>query len=160
MDDAWFPANSERPKRATLRLIEPALQLRLPLYLGGITIVFALLALLHSWLAYSQLLSVALPDASEGYRGLLGEQTGAFLWLSFLLLMAYGLVVLAVCIAYLRGLMGPIVAFRRQIDQLRRGDYSARNSLRRDAPFEDLGKDLNELARALEVRREMKLLNH
>jgi len=110
--------------------------------------------------AYSELLANALPDASVGYRELLGQQTGAFMGVSFVMLLAYALVVLGVCVAYLRRVVGPIVAFRRQIEALRRGDYAARNTLRRGDPFEDLGKDLNDLAQALEGRREMKLLNH
>ena len=165
--DATFPTAARRPnpdalrpKRATLRLVEPELQLRLPLYLFGVTIGFALAELAHAWLAYHGLLSTPLPEAPEGYLELIGEQTAAFLGVSLLLLAAYGLVVLGVCVAYLRRVVGPIVAFRRQIHALRRGDYSARNSLRRDGPFEDLAQDLNDLAQALEVRREMKLLNH
>ena len=160
MEETWFPQNSSRPKRATLRLIEPALQLRLPLYLVGITTLFAVCATAHSWYAYDTLLSNVLPIASEGYRGLLDRQTGDFLVVSSVLLLAYGLVILGVCVAYLRRLAGPMVAFRRQIALMRRGDYSARNSLRKGAPFEDLAKDLNSLAKALEVRRERKLLDH
>lgn len=160
MEQTWFSEDSERPKRATLRLIEPALQLRLPLYLVGITLVFAVAATAHSWLAYDTLLSKVLPADAQGYRGLLDEQTGGFMVVSLLLLLTYGAVVLGVCIAYLRRVLGPIVAFRRQVALLRRGDYSARNALRSGHPFEDLGKDLNDLAQALEVRREMKLLNH
>jgi len=165
--DAIFPTATghpkpaaPRPKRATLRLVEPQLQLRLPLYLLGITIVFVLAGVVHGWLAYHGLLSVPLPDAPEGYLLVIGQQTGAFLGLSLLLLATYALVVLGVCVAYLRRVVGPVVAFRRQIQALRRGDYAARNSLRQGAPFGDLGHDLNDLARALEVRREMKLLNH
>ena len=160
MDETWIPMDTERPKRATLRLVEPALQLRLPLYLFGITMVFATAATAHSWYAYSSLLDNALPEASYGYLELLGQQTNAFMGVSFVLLLAYGLTVLAVCVAYLRRVVGPMVAFRRQIEAMRRGDYTARNSLRGGGPFEDLGQDLNDLAKALEVRREMKLLNH
>jgi len=177
MNAAWIPSISEwlrgRPgpeqrartgfdgrRRATLRLIEPQLQLRLPLRLFAITAVFAVLATFHSWYAYDELLETALPTAPPGYLDMLAEQTGAFMGLSFVLLLAYGLVVMAVCVAYLKGVVGPIVAFRRQIAALRRGDYTARNALRPDAPFQDLGSDLNDLAQALEVRREMRLLNH
>ena len=160
MDQTWIAPDTERPKRATLRLIEPALQLRLPLYLVGITMVFAVAATAHSWYAYSELLANALPNASHGYRELLGQQTDAFMGVSFVLLLGFGLAVSGVCVAYLRRVVGPMVAFRRQIESMRRGDYSARNSLRGGDPFEELGKDLNDLAQALEVRREMKLLNH
>lgn len=148
----------QRPKRAVLRLIEPELQLRLPLLLFGVTVGFAILATLHSWYAYDRLLTGV--AAEPGYRELLGEQTASFLGLSFLLLLVYGLVLAGVCVAYLRTVLGPIVAFRRQIALLRRGDYTARNALREGSPFEDLGADLNELAQALEVRREMRLLHH
>jgi len=158
MQDVFVPPDVDRPKRATLRLIEPELQLRLPLYLFGVTMAFALLATFHSWYAYERLLSNV--AAEQGYRELLGEQTASFLGLSFLLLVVYGVVLAGVCIAYLRGVLGPIVAFRRQIEALRRGDYAARNTLRAGSPFADLGGDLNDLAQALEVRREMKLLHH
>jgi hypothetical protein len=148
----------ERPRRAALRLIEPELQLRLPLYLFGVTMAFAVLATLHSWYAYERLLNGV--AAEPGYRELLAEQTATFLGMSFLLLVVYGVVLAGVCIAYLRTVLGPIVAFRRQIEALRRGDYTARNTLRAGSPFADLGGDLNELAQALEVRREMRLLHH
>jgi len=160
MDEVAPPRaiGTERPRRAVLRLIDPALQLRLPLYLMAVTGAFAVVAVLHSWYAYSRLLSGV--EASPGYRELLGEQTAAFLGVSFVLLVVYVLAVGGVCVAYLRRVVGPLVAFRRQIEALRRGDYSARNQLREGDPFTDLGSDLNDLAQALEVRRQMKLLNH
>jgi hypothetical protein len=162
MEDAYAARGRElepeRPRRAALRLIEPELQLRLPLYLFGVTLGFALLATLHSWYAYERLL--ARLAVEPGYQELLDDQTMTFIGMSFLLLVVYGGVLAGVCVAYLRGVLGPIVAFRRQIDALRRGDYSARNTLREGSPFADLGHDLNELAQALEVRREMRLLHH
>lgn len=158
VDQPEIAGPTDRPQRATLRLIEPELQLRLPGYLFAITLGFAVLATLHGWYAYHTLLSGA--DASESYRLLLGQQTMAFLGVSFVLLLAYGCAMVGICVAYLRRVVGPIVAFRRQVFALRRGNYSARNSMRDGDPFADLGRDLNDLAQALEVRREMRLLNH
>ncbi len=158
--EAAAPSTPEaRPKRATLRLVEPELQLRLPLLVVGVTVAFAVAATLHSWWAYSQLLR-SVPSAPDGYLELLGDQTRNFMGISFLFLVAYGFVVVCLCIAYLRRVVGPVVAFRRQVESLRRGNYKARNTLRAGDPFGDLSDDLNDLAQALEVRREMKLLNH
>ena len=64
--------------------------------------------------------------------------------------LAYGLVVVALSVAYLKRILGPIIAFRRHVEALKNGDYAARVSLREGDVFQDLARDLNELAGLLE----------
>lgn len=50
-------------------------------------------------------------------------------------------------------LFGPIVPIRNFIAQLKSGNFAARGSLRKNDEFQDLMKDLNELAESLEKRQ-------
>ena len=47
---------------------------------------------------------------------------------------------------------GPLVAIKRFLEQLKKGDYSARIVIRKGDDLQNLVKDLNELAEALEQK--------
>jgi signal transduction histidine kinase len=49
-----------------------------------------------------------------------------------------------------RRIFGPIVSIKRQIEELRKKNYSSRGKLRKDDEFQDVMEELNELASQLE----------
>ena len=50
----------------------------------------------------------------------------------------------------MKRVVGPVVAFQRQVEALKNGDYQSRVRLREKDCFDDLAQDLNELASLLE----------
>ena len=142
-------------RRAANLLLEPALQLKLPGLLLGVTAGFALLQTAHVWLAYSRLYDEVLrqtvhPDAMAA---ILRTQTSDFLAASGVLAIGYALVVIAVAVAYAHRMVGPTVAFRRHVLALTEGDYASRVRLRRNDAFPELAQELNVLAATLEDDR-------
>ena len=66
---------------------------------------------------------------------------------------AYMAVMLTVSIAFLHRMMGPTIALRRQIRELRRGNYGSRVAMRStEVTFSELGSEINDLAETLERR--------
>lgn len=144
-----------RPRRRTGNLLlQPGLQLRLPAYLLLVTAVFGAVSGAHAWLAYERLVAMALEDSSSpgALKALFRAQTADFLYVSGLLLAGYVVATLAVAIVLTHRMVGPAVAIRRQIEALRRGDHSARVTLRKRDAFKDVARELNALAETLEKR--------
>ena len=134
--------------RRTINLgLRPSLQLRLPLVVLAITIVFAALFAGHSHAAYARFLSGAIKQAN--IEPLVAEQTLDFLIVSGVIVVGYVSAVLIACLAYSHRLLGPIVAFRRHLEALKNGDYGARIQLRKGDPFTDVADDMNELTAML-----------
>ena len=48
---------------------------------------------------------------------------------------------------------GPLVSIKRFLNELKRGNFSARVNIRKDDDLQDLVKDLNELAESLDKRK-------
>lgn len=141
-------------RRRSLRLLDPAIQLKLPLQLLLVTLVFevALVAVLWSGflLPYEMVVEQLPAHLGQSFR-LMMRDFGAVLSGAGIL---YGLVVVGLTVIYLRRLVGPTIAFRRHLEALKAGDYGTRVGLRKGDPFQDLGRDLNELASLLEGRDE------
>lgn len=137
--------------RRAIRVIEPVVQLRLPLTLVALTAVFVAAFVWNSHAAYERLVELGLAHAQDAFRGTVAEQTGDFLIVSWVILGAYVLAVAGICLAHTHRLIGPRVALLRQIDALKKGDYGARVTLREgDRVFRDVARDLNDLAQILE----------
>lgn len=137
--------------RRAIRVMEPVVQLRLPLALVTLTGVFVAFFVWNSHAAYRRLVELGLAQAPDAFRGTVVAQTGDFLIVSSVILGAYLLAVAAICLAHTHRLIGPRVALLRQIEALKNGDYSARINLRRDdLVFREVARDLNDLAQILE----------
>jgi nitrogen fixation/metabolism regulation signal transduction histidine kinase len=144
----WNPLHS---RRRTLRLLQPLVQLKLPLYLLLVTIAVTAAFAVHTYLAYDRIYEAVASYAPKAFEGLLQEQTRDFLIVSAAIGTGYVLIVVGMCVAYLHRLVGPTTALRRHIEALKNGDYSARVDLRKsDTVFLALEQDLNELAGILE----------
>lgn len=148
MSNGWNPLHS---RRRTLRLLQPLVQLKLPLHLLLVTIAFTAAFAIHTYLAYDRIYEAVASYAPKAFEGLIQEQTRDFLIVSAAIATGYVLFLIIVCVAYLHRLVGPTTALRRHIEALKNGDYSARVGLRKsDTVFLALQHDLNELAGILE----------
>jgi len=142
----------EERRRKWNLLLQPALQLKLPVYLLLITIGFAAFQLVHGYIAYNQLFGTVLKVAGHPpmLEELLREQTRDFLEVSAEVAIAYIALVLLLSVTYAHRMIGPTVAFRRVVEAMKNGDYAARVKLRKGDAFSELAEDLNELASILE----------
>jgi hypothetical protein len=137
--------------RRAIRVIEPAVQLTLPLTLIGLSAVFVTAFVWNSQAAYQQLVALTLAQTQDVFRSTVAEQTGDFMIVSVAILGAYLFAVAGICLAYTHRLIGPRVALVRHIEALKKGRYDARITLRRrDLVFRDVARDLNDLAQILE----------
>lgn len=145
-------ARSDR--RRSLRLLDPALQLKLPLQLLAVTPAFGVGLATVGWSGFARpyaLMVADLPPHVGQSLELMLRDFGEVLLFTGLL---YGLIVVGLSAIYLRRLLGPTIAFRRHLEALKAGDYAARVGMRAGAPFQELGHDLNELASLLQAREE------
>jgi hypothetical protein len=139
-------------RRKVNLLLQPALQLKLPVFLLIITLGFAAFQVAHGYFAYNRLFETVLKEAGQPpmLEELLRGQTRDFLEVSAELVVAYIAVVILLSVTYAHRMIGPTVAFRRQVEAMKNGDYAARVHLRKGDAFTELGDDLNELAGILE----------
>lgn len=146
----FFTLNPRR--KPTNLLLEPAIQLKLPLYLVILTLSFAALLAVHSWVTYGRIFEVAIQETQhpEYFRRVVEAQSSDFLVPLAALAVGYVIAVFVICIAYAHRLVGPMVPFRRHIEALKNGDYGSRIHLRKQDAFGDVAEDLNELAAILE----------
>lgn len=137
-------------RRARNSLIEPRLQLALPALLVVVTAVFGAGQLYQSYLAFGRFYAAIEGTlASDAHHRLLLAQMNDYLTTSAVIAIFYVLVVTAIGIAYTHKMVGPMVAFRRQVQALIGGDFTARVNLRKRDAFLGLADDLNELAETL-----------
>lgn len=140
-------------RRSTLNILHhPALQLKLPLILLTVTLVFAVFQIWHAGFAYSQIFDAVLKEAGEPLvlKDLIHDQTRGFITVSIEIGLAYALLIIVLSVVYAHRMIGPTVAFRRHIEAMKNGDYSSRVHLRKRDAFKDMRDDLNELAALLE----------
>ena len=141
----------EPERRRSMRLVKPGVQLKLAAYLIVVTLFFAMLAALNSWSAYGRLYQATLANAAGPFRQDLLDQTYFYLNISSVLVVGYVVAVLAVTIAYVHRLIGPVVAFERHLRSLQRGDYTSRVAVRHsDRIYASMADQLNDLAERLE----------
>ncbi len=138
-------------RRRTLRLLLPGAQLKLPMYLMGISAVFVgtMAFVAHSGLVRPVgMIHAQLPPALADTMSLVVRD---FAILAGAATIAYVLLVVGLSIVYVKWLVGPAVAFRRHLASLKGGDYQSRVKLRDNDPFHDLALDMNQLAELLEA---------
>ncbi len=139
-----------RTRRKTVNLLQqPAVQLKLPLYVLAITIGLALAIGAQGYVAYDRIIGLMVAQQPEPVATLLSGQTRDFITISAAITVAYALLVLVVSVVYVHRMVGPMVAFRRHLEALKNGDYGSRVNLRKNDAFMELQDDLNELAEIL-----------
>jgi signal transduction histidine kinase len=139
-------------RRTVNLLLQPALQLKLPLFMLAITLAILAFQVAHGYFAYSKLYATIFKEAGSSpvLADLLRGQTRDFIEVSAEIGLLYILVVVSFCVTYAHRMIGPTVAFRRHVEALKNGDYRSRITLRKHDAFSDLADDLNELAQILE----------
>jgi len=145
---------SDRPRRqARNYLLQPFLQVRLGIYHVVLSAAFALAILglmraflikVRGWLG----LAGVHPEMEAALDEYLGEQV---VWLALISLI-FLVAAILVTVIFTHRLVGPTYAFRRHINRLIDGDYSARTQLRDTDAFDEVAADLNRLSEALEAR--------
>lgn len=147
------PSQADRPRRKQV-LLQPLLQTKLGLYSMLLSLAFsaAVLGVLHAqwsrlrtWLEWTTQVD-GLIDSELASQG-----SGTLVWLAILILIFFvGNVMISVLATH--RLVGPTIAFRRHLESLIAGDYSARTELRSNDAFREVADDLNRLSAALEER--------
>ena len=137
--------------RRAFRVLHLGAQIRLPLYLLLITIVFMSLLAWHTHSAYAKLYAMVMTAVPESFQEQLLRQTQDFSIVGAAILGGFVLAMLGFCFAYTHTLLGPTVPLRRQVQSMKDGNYQARNKLRKkDGAHQGLADDLNELASILQ----------
>jgi signal transduction histidine kinase len=139
-------------RRAINILIEPALQLKLPLMIMIITLVFAAFQMWHTHYAFNQIFEAMYREAgkSQSLDDLIRAQVSTFVEVSAVIAILYLVVVTAFSLAYVHRMIGPMVGVRRHVEALKNGDYGSRVRFRKGDAFDLIKGDLNELAELLE----------
>ena len=131
-------------------LLEPYLQIKLGLYNMILSFAFAaaLLGVLHaewvrfrSWLRFTEIAPMI--DSQ------VASYAQTFLFWVLLILVIFLVASTWISVLMTHRLIGPSVAFKRQIQSLIDGDYDARCTLREHDAFTDVASELNRLAEAL-----------
>ena len=140
------------PRRKFWNLLQqPGLQLRLPVYVLSLTLVFVGLLSGHTYDVYGRLFELAVAESSqpEWFERTLQAQSGDFALVWGSLSLGYVVAVLVLCIAYVHRMVGPLVPMRRHVEALKNGDSSSRIHLRDGDAFRQLAVELNDLAEIL-----------
>ena len=133
-------------------LLQPLLQIQLGLYTVAVTACFSavVLFILHMNLSdFSRIISSLSESGSE--LQLLFDQYVIQTWAWIMVLIpGFLLVNIAVTVVYTHKLVGPTVAFRRQLVRIRRGDFSGTVQLRKGDAFLEVAHEINLLTRHLQ----------
>jgi methyl-accepting chemotaxis protein len=142
-------ASTQQRKTANL-LLQPGVQLKLPVYFLLMTTAFVTILAAAIASAYRSFFVTIAAEQPAYVERILRAQTRDLVVVLGIIAVAYLLMVLTVAIVHSHRLVGPTVALRREVEALKNGDYSARVTLRRNDAFLELADDLNELASLLE----------
>ncbi len=145
---------SDERRKARNLLLQPRLQLKLPVQLLFLTAIFAVLVSVVLYFGFESLYKFVTMQGVMGEQlaDAVRHQSHAIAIVFASLLVGYVLLTIGLSVLYLHKLVGPTVAFRRHINALKKGDFSSRIKLRKNDAFSDVATDLNELAEILERR--------
>ena len=137
-------------------LLQPRLQLKLPLYLLLLTAAFALLLwiVLHQGFQGVYELILLQSGVDEEIRNIVKYQSGALVIVVTTMLIVYVLGTIGITVGYMHKLVGPTKAFQRHISELKNGVYSSRLTMRKNDAFSEVAQELNELAEILEHKHQ------
>jgi hypothetical protein len=149
LDILAIPTRRERRRTVNLT-VERSLQLELPIAILLVTCAVGIGLAAYARAAFGQLF-VAFEEAAAApaLESLLRAQTSDFLLVAGVIGASYAVLVAFMTLIWCHRLVGPVVAFRRQLASLMAGDLGARVQLRRGYAFHDLADDLNALAEQL-----------
>ena len=135
-------------------LLKPNIQIRIGLYTVATSLIFAVLIgmIFHMQFSTLYVTVLELTDIQEEVSEVINQQiTDSFFWLVFISA-AFICTNIVLAIWYTHRMVGPSVAFKRHIDNLIRGDYLHKTTLRRGDAFQDVALRLNTLSNTLKNR--------
>jgi hypothetical protein len=143
-------------RKARNILIRPGFQLRLPLYILLLSVVFVSLSLQLANMYLDQAYAARLGNSADLQylpHALISQMT-SLSTLSLLLLFVYAVLVVVISSIYTHRLLGPMVPISRHLKALNEGFYAHRLQLREHDALHELADQLNELAETLEQRKQ------
>ena len=151
-------------RKARNILIRPGLQLRLPLYILLLTVVFVSLFMMLGNVYLEQAyvtkmdqaytIRIDNPADMQFLLHILISQMTSLNTFSLLLLFVYAVLVVVITCLYTHRLLGPMVPISRHLKALNEGFYAHRLHLRKHDALHELADQLNELAETLEQRKQ------
>lgn len=142
-----------KPKRRVRNfLLQPLLQVKLGLYAILLSALFVLTIVFLMYNNFADFLDsvIKLTDVETEVRELSSEHwRGTRLWI-FVCSGVYLLATIAISVLYTHRLVGPTIAFRRHVRNLREGKYQSRTYLRKGDAFMEVAEELNRLSEQLE----------
>lgn len=142
----------DRQRKFRNFLLKPRAQLEIVLNIITLTIFFGASASLVIYFQLDdifQTLLVMSQMSTEASQSFMHDWNTTLLWL-FVFTVFYILATISICIVHSHRMIGPTVAFKRQIDVLLQKNYTARIKLRDGDYFQDLAELFNRLAEQLD----------
>lgn len=135
---------------------EPFLQFKLLMYMLGLTALVAVLLGAFLYVAFGNLIGSISTSAggTSYYEDEINMQLIYLFRYCGALFVLYVLLLAAVCVAYTHRLVGPFRPFTRHVEQLAKGNYAHRVTLRKGdvRMLNEYAEKLNELAVHLETK--------
>ncbi len=135
---------------------EPFLQFKLLMYMLGLTAIVAVLLGSFLYFAFSDLISTisSQSDTRSYYEDEINMQLVYLIRYCGALFVLYVLLLASVCVAYTHKLIGPFRPFSRHVEELAKGNYASRVTLRKGdiSMLTEYAERLNELAVNLETK--------
>ncbi len=151
-------ATNKKQQRKLINAVwEPFLQFKLLMYMLGLTALVAVLLGAFLYYAFSDLIGTISVQSSTRsyYEDEINMQLVYLFRYCGALFVLYVLLLAAVCVAYTHRLIGPFRPFSRHVDELAKGNYSSRVTLRKGdvRMLNEYADKLNELAVNLETKK-------
>lgn len=146
--ESFFTLNPRRRRR----LLQPSLQLRFPVFAILLTILFLVSVVSVLYVAFGNLFLEMLEDSpwSDYRSNAIQSQASAAISVVLICTLAYAILVVIFSIVFTHQMVGPTVAFERQIKAFKQGSFSTRVTLRKNDGFHNIARELNELGEILE----------
>jgi len=143
--------NSQDKRKFRNYFLQPLLQIKLGLYSIILTAAFSLTVAMFLYLNLVDFAAIifALTDSESEIRELFTEYVSHTRWWIFLLIFGFLVTNIAVSVIFTHKLVGPTVAFRNQLEMLRKGDFSREVTLRKGDAFAEVAEEINLLTKQL-----------
>ena len=143
-------------RKARNMLLKPVLQLKLALYAIMLTLIFLCTTVFFGKMYFEQTYITLVENTTQAeyIQAVVTQQIHQFKSMFLLLLVVYTVMMVTLITVYTHRMIGPTLPIMRHIRALKDGFYSQRVKLRRYDCFQELANELNELAAALEKRKE------
>jgi len=132
-------------------LLQPFLQLKIGLYTAFLSVFFCTFM---GWFLYKKLnsftdVAVTLTEADDEIYMMLSSYMSTVATTAIILGSAFIVLNLLISIYYTHKMVGPTIAFRRHIKQLKNGNYDSRVVIRNGDAFSEVADELNQLTEVL-----------